>query len=382
MGLSVAYITPYDANDLTKWSGLGFYISHCIREQGLNLHHVGPLDDPFSLLLALKQRYYRYLHRKVFLRDRTPFILDAYARQISGNISGRDVDIVFSPTPVPVSHLACEQPIVIWTDAVFEAMLDFYPDYSRVCRESVRDAIALEKNAFQRAARIIFSSEWAARAAEDFYNIDLSKISVIPFGANIEWEMNLAEIKQILHSRDMHPCRLLFMGVEWHRKGGEVAFQVATELNRNGLETVLTVIGCQPPSEVAAIPYVRTIGFLNKKDRADLKRLHQELAHNHFLILPTRADCTPVVFSEANAFALPCISTLCGGIPSIITDDVNGKLFPLDGSPDAICGYIMNTFSDRRRYTELALSSFQEYQNRLNWKASGRKVKALLEALA
>lgn len=53
--------------------------------------------------------------------------------------------------------------------------------------------------------------------------------------------------------------------------------------------------------------------------------------------------------------------------------------FSLEATIKDHCDRIMNLMSHRNHYEELALSSFNEYQNRLNWKTSANKVKNLIE---
>jgi hypothetical protein len=37
---------------------------------------------------------------------------------------------LMSPCSQPIAYLDCVQPVVIWTDAVWAAVVDFYPEYS------------------------------------------------------------------------------------------------------------------------------------------------------------------------------------------------------------------------------------------------------------
>jgi hypothetical protein len=70
-----------------------------------------------------------------------------------------------------------------------------------------------------------------------------------------------------------------------------------------------------------------------------------------------------------------------GGIPTIIKDDVNGKVFSKEANIANYCTYISNLFSNYSEYKHLALSSFNEYQCRLNWSVAGKTVKNLLTEL-
>ena len=102
------------------------------------------------------------------------------------------------------------------------------------------------------------------------------------------------------------------------------------------------------------------------------------LSESHFLILPTQADCFPMVFGEVSGFGLPSISTKVGGVPSAVRDGYNGTTFALDASVDEYCSYIMGLFTNYQAYQELARSTFQEHETRLNWTVATQTIKQLM----
>ena len=91
----------------------------------------------------------------------------------------------------------------------------------------------------------IFASDWAASIAKDYHHIDPGKVKVVPFGANVEHNNNIQDVSYI-EDRSKNVCKLLFIGVDWKRKGGDIAFKTAEGLNKKGLKTELTVVGCEP----------------------------------------------------------------------------------------------------------------------------------------
>ena len=46
------------------------------------------------------------------------------------------------------------------------------------------------------------------------------------------------------------------------------------------------------------------------------------------------------------------------------------------------CAYIVDFFVDYSKYKDLALSSFYEYQSRINWRVAGQIVKELMIELS
>lgn len=379
--MKIAYVTTYDATDVRQWSGTGYYIPQSLKNQSLLVEYIGSLRERYSRLSKLKGRLYGNFFHKTYLKDREPLILKDYARQVNERISNFDANIVFSPGTIPIAYLECNQPIAFWTDATFAGMIDFYPEFSNLCKESINDGNAMEKSALERCKLAIFSSEWAAKTALENYEVNPEKVKVVPFGANIECDKNIDDIKAILESRSRDKCKLLFLGVDWLRKGGDIALKVTKQLNQLGLSTELTVVGCQPVVDGSLPRYVKALGFISKSTKEGREQIDRLIAESHFLILPSTADCTPIVFCEVNSFGVPCISTNIGGIPTVIRDGLNGKLFSKDADIADYCKYISDIFSNYSQYHSLALSSFNEYQTRLNWSVAGKTVKRLLSEL-
>ncbi len=380
--MKLAYITPYDSRILkgfNDWSGLGYYIAQSLQNQSCDLEYIGPLDISVRCRLLQKyKRHYYELFRKKYLKNPTPCVLKGYAQQIFDRLIDSQADIVFSASANPLAYLECKQPMVFWADASFASILDYYPDYSNVCEESMSDWHYVEQQAHQKCQLAIYSSDWAAQAAISHYGVDKSKVKVVPFGANIEVKYDEPEVRAAISARPTNLCKLLFLGVDWYRKGGDVALKVATVLNKAGLNTELTIVGCQPISEDTLPDFVKPLGFISKSTDLGKARIARLIAESHLLIIPSLADCTPIVLCEANAVGVPCLSTNVGGIPTIVKDNFNGKTFDVTADPQEYCNYILNLFTNYSNYLELALSSFHEYESRLNWNASGKTVKNLL----
>jgi glycosyltransferase involved in cell wall biosynthesis len=236
----------------------------------------------------------------------------------------------------------------------------------------------MELAALSRCTLAIYTSDWAAQAAINIYGIAPSKVKVVPWGANIECDRTIDDISRMLKSRASNTCKLLFIGVDWIRKGGNIAIEVAKELNKIGLKTELTIVGYQPPINEPFPPFVNPLGYINKSTEEGLNKINKLLADSHFLILPSQAECYGHVLCEANSFGVPCISTNVGGIPTVIKDDLNGKLFSKDASIAEYCKYISKLFDNYSQYERLALDSFNEYQTRLNWSVAVQTAKNLL----
>lgn len=378
--MNITYVTSYDAQNVKSWSGTSYYMSQSLKNISHQLEYVGPLKAKASseLVFRSKQLLYKLLLNSSYIRDADVFTLKDFAKQTIAKLTTLNSDIIFSPVTYTLAYLECKQPMILWADATFAGLLDYYPFHSNLCKESLQNGIAMEQSVFDKCKLAIFSSEWAARTATENYRIDEAKVKVVPYGANIQCDRSLDDIKAMVNSRPSDKCKLLFLGVKWFRKGGDIALEVAKELNKAGLNTELTVVGCQPIVDEPLPSFVNSLGFISKSTEEGRKQIARLLAESHFLILPSRAETYGIVLCEANSFGTPCLSVNTGGIPTIIRDALNGRLFSSNASVAEYCEYILDLFSNYSRYKDLAQSSFYEYQSRLNWSVATQSVKQLL----
>ena len=377
--MNIAYVTSYNADDLSKFSGLGHNIWRALDNQYLSITKVGNLKEKFHNLLAVKDRLYNRYANKKYYRDREICVSKGYAKQVQERLKNSNFDIIFSPGTLPIAFLDYSKPIAFWTDSTFGGMVDFYPAYSNLCSETIKSGNIIESQALKRCGLAIYSSDWAAKTAIDYYDVDPKKVKVVPFGANLPCDRKIGDIELLLKTRPRNKCKLLFVGVDWYRKGGDIALAVASRLNQIGLETELKIVGCLP-SDTRGLPdFVKIQGYISKKNADGIKMLNNLFADSHFFIMPSRFEAYGVVFCEASSFGVPSIASVVGGIPTAVKDGINGKLFPLNSDIEEYSSFIVDCFSNYENYENLALSSFFEYQSRLNWGVSGKIVKKHLK---
>ncbi len=375
--MKISYVTRYDASDVHNWSGLGHFIARSLEAQHVDIDYVGGLQQHVPLSIRVKSKLYRLAGKK-FYPDRDPAIANQMAMEVHRRIS-KDSSVIFSPGTVPIALLKTNKPKVFYTDATFAGMVDYYDSFTRLSRETIKNGNYLEQQALDTSTLAIYASDWAARTALENYSVDPAKVKVIPFGANIQSSRSLADIRELVKRRSSAECRILFLGVDWIRKGGDIAVETVKQLNKAGLRTTLHIAGTRDLPIDPLPDFIIDHGFISKSSQAGEDKLNQLIAESHFLLLPTRAEAYGLVFCEANSFGVPCLATAVGGIPTIIKDDLNGKTFVLSAGPEEYASYILSLFSDRRTYEELCYSSFEEFQRRLNWKVAGASIARLLK---
>ena len=378
--MKIAYVTTFDAKDISNWSGSGYFIWRSLAQAGVEVEFAGPLSLPpvIRRMTVMKQRFYGKILRKLYLQDHDVIASKAYSREAWRQLQNfKNIEAVVSPGTIPVAFLPGKLPLVTISDATARSLFDTYPMYKNLCDASRRNGDKIEQNAIKRASASVFASDWAARSAVRDYNANVEKVHVVPFGANFERQPAREDVIRAIDSRNNGKIRLLFIGIEWERKGGPVALEVVRTLVKRGVPAQLIVIGCSPAISNEDADYVSVRGFI-KKTPDGQRDIFDELGKAHFLIVPSVAECYGLVYCEASALGVPSIARNVGGVGTIIKNDVNGRLFNLQETPQDMAGWILYHCSEPERYRDLALSSLAEYECRLNWAVAGQKLKTIL----
>jgi len=252
-------------------------------------------------------------------------------------------------------------PIVYCSDATCSLYLKDYKielEPEEIELEEREEALAISK-----ASKLVYPSAWAANSAISDYQAEPNKIKLVPFGANLD-DCDLASA--VLSKKQHQVCRLLFVGKDWDRKGGNLAFDTLICLQKMGIDAELVMVGSKLPEKVRS-DKLTVIPYLNKNDPQQRQQLNELFFRANFLIFPTRAECYGIVLCEANAFGLPTLATDVGGISTIIENGKNGYMLPLSATGNDYANLIAKLFFARELYNQLVLASRKEYERRLNW---------------
>jgi glycosyltransferase involved in cell wall biosynthesis len=376
--MKIAFLTSFDPRDRRSWSGTIYYLAQALQKHCGDVSYIGPMNIWQKKLGKVINKVTLLLFKKQFAYNHSFLLAKKYAKVARKRLEGHDYDLIVTVAgAAEIAFLQTDIPIVLIEDATFVLLHNYYPQYSNLLDISVRETNATEALAIQKACLCLYSSEWAARSAIDVYGAEAGKVHVVPYGANLETE---PARERVLKRRKSESCRLLFLAVNWQRKGGDIAFETLLKLEEMGIQAELTVCGCVPPARYSH-PRLKVIPFLDKNDAVQRAALEQLFLQSDFLLLPTRGDCTPMVFCEAAAFGLPVITTDTGGVSGVITEGENGFLLPLSARGDAYAALIARLYQDDQRYSALIQSSRATYENRLNWDAWGKTVRQLLDEM-
>lgn len=272
--------------------------------------------------------------------------------------STRLLDALLPRLDCPAAHV---------TDATPAFLRDFY---GRAVPPGRAEA---EARVLARADRVVYSSAFMADLARrEFPDLPAAGLDAVSFGLNLDGLPPPPGPKP-----PFAPLRLLFVGKDWDRKGGPLALEALDRLRASAREARLSVIGCEPEA-ARGHPGVDLLGYLDKNRTADYRRLVAAFREAHLFVLPTRADCTPMVVAEANAYGTPVLITRTGGIPSLMAEGQNGAMLAPDADGADWARTICRLTETRAAYDRLVASSHDHCRDRLTWDAWARSLEAIL----
>ena len=384
MAMKIAYLTQYDARNIRAWSGTGFNMANCLEKAGIEIDYLGPLKYQYNPINIARYLINKYVLGKKDHPHRDPGFLRYFARQSERMLAASNADLVFAPGGFPLTYLKKDRPVVLWTDCTFANLLDYYPAWTGLSARTIRNGHDADRRALGNCDLLLFSSKWSADSAINDYGVDPAKVHVVPLGSNMPGEREPQDIERIISARleKLESKLTLFCsGVNWHRKGVDVAVKVVEKLNAMGINTELLVAGCSPPKGEVVPQYVHLLGFISKAEPQGVAHLARLYETSHGFILPTRADCYGIVFCEAASYGLPSLASRTGGIGSAVSDGLSGCLFDPASTPQQWADRISAVVRNPSVYANLCRTTYAEYKKRLNWTASGQTIKKLLEEL-
>jgi glycosyltransferase involved in cell wall biosynthesis len=376
--MKVGFASRWTPLDKKSWSGTSYYSYQQIKKYyEVEIFH---FQWPWRVREWLTTQ--KSLNRKIFKKHTSVEFLKSYARyfssQLQKELKKRPVDMLFvSASPQLIAYLKTDIPIIHMTDATFQQLQGYYPKFSNLVSYNIRQGIELDKRAFANASHCMLASDWNKNSAVNDYGIDANKISVVPCGANMDMIPAITD----LNLNTSGQCRLLFLAVEWGRKGGDIALETFRLLKQKGINPHLHIIGCVPPYDLSSDKRITIIPFLDKNNQEGLNQLHNIFLQTDFLLLPTRAECAGVVFSEASAYGIPSITTNTGGVSSYVQDGINGYALPFDAGADIYAQKIEQLVLDPQAMKNLKLSGRKYYDEKLNWNLWGRQFQQIAERL-
>lgn len=364
--------------DKKAWSGTVYMIYNFLKKNG-RVNYIScavkcPLSHRLFSMLLNGLRFFHITNKRYVYTN--SFLYKKIINKKLANIPfDDDCDLIFvaAYSSIVASIPATDKPIIYLTDSTYSGVEDYYPEISNLFGFSSKQANTLSKTAFEKAKYVIVSSFWAKNNAVNDYKINPDKIHVIEFGANIE-DSRLGKIERFYEGKTKF--NILLSGVNWERKGGDIAVDCCRDLINKGIDVTLHIAGMDVPEKYRGLTFIKEYGFLDKKDAVQYKLYIDLLLNADIFLFPSKAECSAIVLCEAAGFGIPAFTYDTGGIANYVVNGLNGYRLPLTANGIDFAVQI-NRAIINKELEQLNKGALELYNKRLNWNVWTAKVKEL-----
>jgi starch synthase len=287
--------------------------------------------------------------------------------------------------------------VVIQIGATFQPRRDGVP-YFLCCDSNIRvaqqgvssgysDAVALterevdaiarrERSVYGAAAAIFPLSERLRRSFIDDFGVPADRVRAIYAGPNLD----LSRVPAVTPPRAAdRPPTVLFVGRQFHRKGGDVLVESLRRV-RVRLPTARLVVAGPTPAGFEE-PWITYLGDLDKNQPAGLAALVAAFASADVFALPTRFEPFGIAFVEAMHFGLPCVGPRAWAVPEIIAEGETGFTVPVD-DVDTLADRLLRLLSDPSLARTMGEAGRERARRLFTWPhVVGRMVDVMTDAV-
>jgi glycosyltransferase involved in cell wall biosynthesis len=210
-------------------------------------------------------------------------------------------------------------------------------------------------------------SKWAKDSLVRDYGADADKITVIHPGTVMS---NFPDPK-IRAPRQSGPLRILFVGGDFVRKGGDLLLDVCTTRLRGRVELHLVTAADVPKGDGV---------YVYRGLKPHSPELLARYKDADVFVLPTRGDCLAVVLGEAMASSLPIITTAVGAHAEAVEDGQSGFIVEVDDK-EALVERLERFTRDPELAARMGKRSRQIGEERFDMNANANRIADILLGL-
>ncbi|HEX2967581.1 MAG TPA: glycosyltransferase family 4 protein [Bacteroidales bacterium] len=310
---------------------------YCIREYGKDI------------ILGKKSLMSTFARTSYYFNKRRTYVLE--------NLSYKKYDFTFQTQSLFDASIP-GVPHFLYTDHTHLANLQ-YPGFNK--SRLLGSAWIHNENDIYNHTKVNFTmSSNITRSLIEDYHCKPENVKCVFCGSNVPVSED-----EVFDPSRYSRRNILFVGVNWERKGGPVLADAFGTVLKVFPDATLTIAGCKPHL------HLPNCTILGKISLEEIKRCYSEAS---LFCLPTKLEPFGIVFLEAMAHKLPVVATRIGAIPDFINEGKNGYLIDPDNSCQLARALIKLLESEQlcRDFGEYGSSL---YWQKYTWKRTAEKMR-------
>lgn len=296
---------------------------------------------------------------------RTPFMFRRLNEMLTREFASMvpELDFVIQTQGIFSARLR-GTPVLVYTDYTFLNNLDLPGHDPRLFRSET--FLQYEAELYRSADAIAVTGSHVERTLVSRYGCNPARVQTVHIGANVTVPPVATD------SARYSGKHVLFVGVEWGRKGGPALVEGFRQAAKIHPEARLTIVGCEPS---LSDPRITVVGSV---PREEMPRYYEAAS---VFCMPSLIEPLGIAAIEASLFRLPVIATQIDGFFETVTDGETGILVPLN-DPPAIAAALCRLFEHPEEGHRMGLAGLERNRYRFDWDEVGRRLRAMAETIA
>jgi glycosyltransferase involved in cell wall biosynthesis len=226
---------------------------------------------------------------------------------------------------------------------------------ARLSSRQYEESVGVQRRVLHGCVHVFTLSDWARQSMIADFQLDPSRVTVLYTGTTLSIAMEAHVPKR--------PNQILFVGIDWKRKGGPLLVEGFRKLRERLPDAELVIVGCSPKIDC---PGVRVEGYLHPGDPDAQRRLGRLYQESACFALLSGFEPLGHVIVEAFTVGLPVIVHDAGPQGEIVLDGQTGVLLH-DREPRTIADGLYRLLSNPASSQAMGQRAKELVDAKLNW---------------
>lgn len=226
-----------------------------------------------------------------------------------------------------------------------------------------RKWIELERSLYHNATRVFTRSSDVTADLIEHYGLPAGKGVCVYAGNNARVPPDYA-----MDNEGYANQNVLFVGVDWERKGGPQLVEAFREVQKVLPRARLTIAG---PRVQVDLPNCCVLG------QVKLDELSRQFARASVFCVPTRLEPFGIAFVEAMLHRLPVVATRGGALPDMVKEGQTGHLIE-SGDVHGLAQALIRLLSNPELCRAYAQAGHRHASENYTWQRVGERIRAVV----
>jgi glycosyltransferase involved in cell wall biosynthesis len=359
------------------WSGLSYYFFSALNKNGTLHRAFGVQPDSFLRYALMAKSFYprRKIWRKSFFLECA--YRNAATKTLARRIAPDDMDHPFLQigamfdAPKAVRR---RTPCFSFQDGNLAQSIKNDASLRALPARKLRAALKYESDLYQSLDGIFTTSEYLRESFMKDFGIPASR--VVNVGAGV----NLDRIPALQNDKKYDAKQILFIGVEFERKGGWSVLKAFRILRAKHKNAKLHIVGPRTLTLPADLSQgVEYHGHLQKGDPSHLAKLNQLFAQASLFVMPSLYEPFGVAPLEAMVNQVPVVVTNRWALKEMVRPGFNGALVEPNNIDD-LYETMSRLFDDPEDLCRMGRNGRDFVLTNYTWERTSRRITASISS--